>query len=43
MGEKALKTHGAPTSPTRLLQRGLIVIRPGVSESHRHAVLFFFF
>lgn len=39
-GEKALKTHRASTLTARLLQRGRTVIRPGVSGSHIHVVLF---
>ncbi len=39
-GEKALQTHWASASAARLLQRGLIVIRPGDSGPHRHVVLF---
>lgn len=38
--EKALKTHRASALTAHLIQRGLIVIRPGDREPDRHVGLF---
>lgn len=39
-GKKALKTHRASTLTAHLIQRGLIVIRPGDTAPNRHVELF---
>lgn len=38
--KKALKTHRASTLTAHLIQRGLIVIRPGDTAPNRHVELF---
>lgn len=39
-GKKALKTHRASTLTAHLIQRGLIVIRPGDTAPNKHVELF---
>lgn len=38
--KRTLKTHRASTLTTRLIHRGMTVMRPGDSRPHRHVVLF---